>query len=276
MNDISRTVSKFLFYSVAVVLLIWTSSLTVTFVQGALPSVFWVVPFLALVIFDGGQVAWLFVFLHYSEGAGQRAVAIVTCLLDFIGVGLMVVAEILLGGQTLTAAPDSLGTYAIWGIGVWTVANVGAVIAFHLFAPSARLQMALQSETDSITDSAFKLLSQMRAEHSQDLANQLANGMMQQLTARLAVDANNNGISDVFELASANGKAEPVMIPVDGQANKKLPDKDDPAWHQMAAEALTHIGYVQPNGKPITAAYVAQAREIGSNNLPDEEAHPNG
>jgi hypothetical protein len=181
-----KSIARGLFYGVATVLILWTASLTYAFVRTALPQVHWIVPVFALVVFDVGMLAWLKVFLDYAQGSGQRAVALIMTLVDFLGVGLMVLAEILLGGQTLVAAPESLGEYAIWGIAIWTVANVGAVIAFHLLHPEARRQMALRAEMDQVFDEALKKLGTKRAQVSGQLSDQLSDDMLLQLVAELA------------------------------------------------------------------------------------------
>ena len=157
-----KTIAKGLFYGVATVLILWTASLTYSFVATALPQTHWLVPLFALVIFDIGMLAWLKVFLDYAQGSGQRALALILSLFDFIGVGLMVLAEILLGGQTMVAPPENLGEYAIWGIAIWTVVNVGGVLIFHMLQPDARRKMVLQSEMDMIFDEALKKLSTRR------------------------------------------------------------------------------------------------------------------
>lgn len=197
MADIGRNIAKGLFYLVAMVLLVWTSSLTVSFVANALPGQFFLVPYLALVVFDGGMIAWLFVFLRHAEGAGQRATAIATCLIDFIGVGLMVAAEILLGGQTLTAVPANLGTYAIWGIAAWTVLNVLAVLVFHLSDPESIKQMAIQNEKDAIWKGALAQLASMRAQNSNRLHHEIGKRMFDDMLAEL--DVNGNGVPDALE-----------------------------------------------------------------------------
>lgn len=180
-----KTIAKGLFYGVATILVLWTGSLTYTFVAAALPQTHWLVPLFALVVFDVGMLAWLKVFLDYAEGSGQRAVALLMCLIDFLGVGLMVLAEILLGGQTLVEAPASLGEYAIWGIALWTVANVGAVVVFHLLHPDTRRKMALRTEMDLVFDEALSKLSTKRANISGQLSDQLSDGMLTQLMAEL-------------------------------------------------------------------------------------------
>jgi hypothetical protein len=183
-----KSIARGLFYGVATVLILWTASLTYSFVRTALPQVHWIVPVFALVVFDIGMLAWLKVFLDYAQGSGQRAVALIMTLVDFLGVGLMVLAEILLGGQTLVVAPVNLGEYAIWGIAFWTVMNVGAVIAFHLLHPEARRQMALRAEMDQVFDEALKKLGTKRAQVSGQLSDQLSDDMLMQLVAELAAN----------------------------------------------------------------------------------------
>ena len=96
-----KTIAKGLFYAVATILILWTGSLTYAFVATALPQAHWLVPLFALVVFDVGTLAWLKAYLDLAEGSGQRALALIMCIFDFLGVGLMVLAEILLGGQDL-------------------------------------------------------------------------------------------------------------------------------------------------------------------------------
>ena len=185
-----KTIAKGLFYGVATVLILWTASLTYSFVATALPQTHWLVPLFALVIFDIGMLAWLKVFLDYAQGSGQRALALILSLFDFLGVGLMVLAEILLGGQTMVAPPENLGEYAIWGIAIWTVVNVGGVLIFHMLQPDARRKMILQSEMDMVFDEALKKLSTRRVAIGGELSDRLADGLLAQLVAGLALEGN--------------------------------------------------------------------------------------
>lgn len=212
-NSLARTIARFAFYGVALVLVAWTASLTYTFIANALPGMAWWVPIFGLIVFDAGMLAWLIVFLHYAEGAGQRAVAIGLTLLDLIGVGLMVISEILLGGQTWAVAPEMLGELAIWGIGVWTVLNVAGVIGFHLLSPEARVSMALQAERDAVFDAALGQLRQKRQKHGATLADQLSDDMLQGLVDGLRVDRNHDGVPDVNQ---KRGQA-----PFDPQAGRR-------------------------------------------------------
>lgn len=227
-DEMKNSIAKVAFYFVAVVLVVWTSTLTYSFVRQALPVASWFVPLFALVVFDAGMIAWLVVFIDHAAGNLQRAIAILTCVFDLIGVGLMAFAEILLGGQTLAQAPANMGEYAIWGIGVWTVVNVAAVVSFHLGDPETRKKMALQNEMDEVFDEALEKLKNKRAQQSGVLSEQLADAMMEQLKARMAVDHNNDGIPDIVQgpgsRVSANRPA-PAMA----SETPPLPTETQPA-----------------------------------------------
>lgn len=237
---LNKTIAKFLFYAVAVILLLWTSSLTYSFLAMALPGAFWLVPLLGLVVFDVGMIAWMFVFLSHAEGAIQRAVAITLTLFNFVGVGLMVIAEILLDGQTLTTAPAMLGTAAIWGIGVWTVANVLGVIVFHLGDNQARRAMAYQNEKDEIFDAALKDLRTRRIHVQKAMSEEISRAMMDEMIAELRQDIDGDGRRDIFERPGHVGKstydtarhdstvyplAEPVPNGREGKGGGRTTDK---------------------------------------------------
>lgn len=187
---LNKTIARIVFYLVALTLLGWTASLTVAFLTAALPNVFWLVPILGLVVFDGGMVAWLLVYLNHAEGNIQRAVALVLTVFDLIGVGLMVIAEILLDGQQFADAPETLGAAAVWGIGVWTVVNVAGLIGFHLGDPAARKAMAMQAEKDAIWEGALDSLKQRRIADEQRLARELSEVMFAEMLAELRADNN--------------------------------------------------------------------------------------
>lgn len=181
----SKSIAKGAFYAVATILILWTASLTYSFVGAVLPNVHWIVPIFALVVFDAGMLAWLRVYVDHAEGSAQRAIALTTCLFDFAGVGLMALAELFLGGQTLVTPPANLGEYALWSLALWTVANVGAVLAFHLLSPSTRQKTAIQAEKDAVFSAALERLTTKRTAVSGELADTLAETMLGQLVAEL-------------------------------------------------------------------------------------------
>jgi hypothetical protein len=216
-----KSLAKGLFYAMATILLLWTASLTFSFVSTVLPNSHWIVPLFALVVFDVGMIAWLKVYIDYAEGSGQRAVAMAACIFDFIGVGLMSFAEIFLGGQTMIAPPEALGEYAVWGLGIWTVANVGAVIAFHLLDPETRKKTSLRGEMDKVFDEALEKLKTKRAHVSGQLSDELSEGMLAQLMADLATDSNRDGAQALRAAQSDRGKAAPLAASPDGRNNTR-------------------------------------------------------
>lgn len=247
MKEIGKTLTKILFYFVAAVLLVWTASLTVDFITSALPSMPWYVPYLALVVFDGGMIAWMFVFLKYAEGTVQRAVALGLVVFDFLGVALLVMADILLGGQTWTVAPEGLGTWAVWGIGIWTVVNVLGVLAFHIGDPQAQIQMSIQNEKDAIFRGALDNLGSRRAENSKMLSNELGSRMYTQLLDELMVDNDRNGVPDAFEgsfqvpaQASSGMQAQPLTTYVNGTVATHTAAETSPAPATLRQEDPTH------------------------------------
>lgn len=210
---LGKSFAKITFYSVAVIILLWTATLTYSFVSNTLPGLHWLVPVFSLVVFDGGMVAWLIVFLDYAEGSFQRTIAIIACVVDLVGVGLMTTAEIFLGGQTLVAAPDSLGDMALWGIGIWTVLNVTAVVGFHLFDPTARQKMALQTQRDKIFDQALTKLGEQVDADAGRLAQTLAGRNFTALLQELSMDANKDGIPDILQRNSTGVRQSPNQPP---------------------------------------------------------------
>lgn len=237
---LGRTLAKGIFYFVAVTILVWTGSLTYSFISNALPGVHFLVPLLGLVVFDVGTIAWMYVFLSYAEGAIQRSVAIFLCLFDAIGVSLMVIAEILLGGQNIAEVPPMIGDAAIWGIGIWTVVNLLGVIVFHLGDPEARKAMAYQSEKDAIFEGAFADLKQRRIAMSKQLSGEISGRMFGELLSQLAVDRDGNGVPDVFE----PGKQTPPKL-VDGNPPALHNDGDQPRI--LASESPVEQGGERPD-----------------------------
>jgi hypothetical protein len=203
-----RTATKIIFGLISAALLMWTAYLTVSFLSVALPGAFWLAPYLGLVVFDAGMIGWLFVYLYLAEGAMQRTIALGLTVFNLLGVGLMTIAEIVLGGQTLTAAPEGLGTAAIWGVGGWTFVNVAAIVAFHLSSPDARIAAAIQDEKDAVVDLALQDLTARREQNALALSQDMSAGMYNTLVNELASDTDGDGVPDIYERKANRGKRD--------------------------------------------------------------------
>ncbi len=210
-SGLKRTGSKVVFGLISLIMLLWTASLTVSFMQGVLPGSFWAVPYLSLVVFDGGMVGWLIVYLHNAEGSMQRTIALGLTVFNLLGVGLMTIAEIVLSGQALTAAPEMLGTAAIWGVGIWTFVNVAAIVGYHLSSPDARIAAAIQEEKDAVIDEALTDLRSRRQDNAARLSRQIGSGMYAAMVSELGVDADGDGLPDLAERPSGRGKVNDVQ-----------------------------------------------------------------
>lgn len=188
-----KFIARLAFYLMCVVLLSWTASLTYTFVASVLPTMGPLVPAFALIVFDGGMLAWLTVYLKMAEGSGQRGVALVGTGVDLVGVGLMALAEIFLGGQQLAAAPEALGEWALWGIGIWTIANLAMVVLFHVLSPATRREMALRDAQDQIQDQAFEQLRNKTSEIAAQVAGQLSDSLVSEAVRQLTAADDDRG-----------------------------------------------------------------------------------
>ena len=205
-SGLKRTGSMITFGLISVVIFLWTAYLTTSFLSMVLPTSFWVVPYLGLVVFDGGMIGWMTVYLYLAEGSMQRAIALGLTIFNLIGVGLMTIAEIVLGGQTFTAAPEMLGTVAIWGVGIWTFVNVAGIVAFHLSSPDAKIAAAIQEEKDAVVEEALTDLSNRRTDNAKLLSSQLGAGMFRTLVTELGADMDGDGQPDLAERPSNRGK----------------------------------------------------------------------
>lgn len=76
----------------------------------------------------------------------------------------------------------------LFGHTMTLVVNVAAVVSFHLMAPEARKNMALQAEKDLVFDAALEALSKRRMTNSARLADQLSGDLYSQLVDDLFGD----------------------------------------------------------------------------------------
>ena len=184
-NNLMTTIVKALFYLLAAVLLVWTASMTLAFVGVALPNLP-VAKFFALAIFDAGAVAWLLIFIYAAEGISQRAIALMLAIFDLLGVGLMVMAELLTGGQTIVQVSTELGMVALYGIGIWTFVNLVGVFVYHMSDVETLHRIAQRNAADKITNRSLKMLDARTDEIADEVADQLASRMVGETLLKLS------------------------------------------------------------------------------------------
>ena len=124
-------------------LLAWAANLTILAVRAAIPDQP-LTPYLALVLFDGGALAWMQIFLKQSKGTPQRAAAILLTVLDLAGVIAMSA-----GGLHLIAS-NAISKILLWA----TLTNVSAWYWYKLSSPDNLEAIQAQNLEDELTEEA--------------------------------------------------------------------------------------------------------------------------
>jgi hypothetical protein len=222
MRSLMTTVSKVLFYLLAIGLLAWTASLTLAFVGGILPELV-LAKYFALVVFDVGCVSWLLIFLFAAEGTPQRSTALIMAFLDLIGVGLMVFAELFTGGQQFASIPADLASIALYGIGIWTIANLVGVFAYHFTDPATMQDIARRNAADKIASLSMKMLDSKMDAIANGVANDLAEQMKVETLLKLSAGKQNASKQRLLATANKNGHQETETRTFDAETSEPLP-----------------------------------------------------
>lgn len=227
MKSVLGYATKILFYLFVLAILVWSGSLTVSFVARVMPGDA-IRPWFALAVFDGGALAWLLVFLFMAQGLGQRAVSLLMLAADLVGVGLMSFSELLMGGQTFTVPPAELGTIAVWAIGGFTFMNVVAAYAFHIMDPKQQEVIKKGVAMDKVIDKSLAALDAKLAAISDSVADELGQAMTEDALRSFGVKPRAaqawNGRAESFNPRIAAGLGSSgLVIPGTSAANLPLP-----------------------------------------------------
>lgn len=200
-----------LLYLLGAFLFFWTASLTMAFVGVVLPNMPFA-PYFALVMFDGGVLGWMYIFLGLARGTGQRLISITMLIVDFLGLAAIGIAEVFLGGQNIAAIPENLGNIAIWVLAIWTLINVAGFVAFHITDPNNLEKIQRQLAEDKIISMTLQKLGDKTDQISDQVADALAERQMRDVLARLS----EKGDVDVLEV-----KQRPMLNSSNGHRNEK-------------------------------------------------------
>ena len=215
MKDVLRYVTIGAFYVLALVLVVWSGSLTLELMSKVLPGDE-ITKFFALALFDGGALTWLLVFLFFAQGLPQRAVSLAVMALDLLGVFGMVLADLLLSGQQLASIPDNLGSLVVYGVSIMTAVNVAAVYIFHIGEPGNMANIELRTEQDKLQSEALTQararLQSKAASLGARLADRLESEALYNLRLLDDVPALPEPAHKVPGAFSANGKKPRVMV----------------------------------------------------------------
>lgn len=111
---------------------------------------------LALAFFDGGAITWAGIYVYLARGSNQRGAAFWLMILDLLGVGAMVMGEILTGGQTLVNPPPWLGKFIIDSVIVVMLANLFALYYYHINKPELQESIEAANLEDMLANEALQ------------------------------------------------------------------------------------------------------------------------
>ena len=166
----------------AVLLLIYSGSRSLNFIQMTLPPDNQILAFFGLAALDGGLIAWLLTYLNGSHGGWQRGIALIMVLVDFLGAFAMFTLDTLfntgLAGMTAQMTPDSI-TVAVIGLSIVIGLNIAATVAHHLTDPDRLREQAEEEAKSRIEDQALRLLNENANQLAAQLAPQIAKDWME-------------------------------------------------------------------------------------------------
>ena len=206
-GGIGGQVAKLVFGLITIAVFGWMLTNTYAMLKLVFPNDVYL-PWLGLAVFDLGAIAWLLVFIMTAHGTEQHAIALVSSALSLLGAVAMTVAHLYFGGQKFTQIPDSLGTYAIWIVGIMTAVHGVAIWAFHLRNPDAILKRQSRQHMDAVLAQALLQSRQQTAAMKGDLAQQISDAQMAALSRRVSEMAGANG-----RAALPNGKGTYIPAP---------------------------------------------------------------
>lgn len=191
-NDwLAKGLTWILLYGLGAAVFLWTASLTTAFVGSVLPNSDFA-PYFALVLFDGGVLGWMYIFMSLAKGTGQRITSIAMLIADFLGLAAISIAEVFLGGQNLVAAPELLAEISVWVLGIWTLINVAGFVIFHVSDPNNMEKIQKQLAEDKIIAMSLQKLMDKTDAISDQVADALAERkkveMLERLSAKGDVD----------------------------------------------------------------------------------------
>jgi len=190
MNNLKTSFAKLLFFVLAGILFVWSGRLTFSLVSTLLPDMQFA-PAFAIILFDGGVIVWLMLFINGSSGIGQRLTSIVLVLLDLAGIGMVAMLELYLSGQTLSVIPEGIADLAVPTVAVYTLINILGVVAYHLSDPKAATAITIQVQKDKVQAAGLKSLEQKMDVIGDQLANELGEELKNSVLAELRNSSSN-------------------------------------------------------------------------------------
>ncbi len=214
-KGLTKSIGTIAFYVLTLGLFVYAASRSLDFIQSTLPANQKIIGFLGLLATEGGSVIWLIVFLKEASGTPQKAISVLTAILDMFGsIGMFTMDTLYRSGQTGVIASlsvDEIRNVILVLSGLIGV-NLISAFAFHVVNPENMRKMREDSAHDAVTASLLKQIED-EAEH---LAQQMTPMLFAQWQEKFMQTFNH---IDVLGL----GKFEQHGKPIDIEPNREYP-----------------------------------------------------
>ena len=208
--------------AIGLALLIYTGTRTYEFLTMTLPPEKQILAIFGLVALDGGLVLWLLTYQSTGLGMGQRAIAMLMILTDFIGCAVTFISDTAYNtgkaGLTAVMSENDILTIVL-AVSAVIAANVGAATAFHMLDPEAQKKRALSDAKAHIDEESIRLI--------QDGAPQLAAKMAPQMAASVLDEHAANLKIQVSESRTRARRMQATAQRIDPESVEVLPVQQD-------------------------------------------------
>lgn len=178
MRDIVKSIGMFLFYILAVIVILWTASnnLDVLYKATHDDKMAW----FGLSLFEGGTIVWLIYFIYGARGITQRAVAFIASFIDLVLVIVSVAIHLL-----ANVNPSEWRDWTIGIIVTATLVNGFLMWVSHLADPQSIEAIRRQSYQDKTMELAYKKAETKRTETADKIADAIASSMVEEAHGEL-------------------------------------------------------------------------------------------
>lgn len=223
MKSLFGAIGKIGFYLLAVGLVVYAGSRSLDFIQVTLPPDQKLIGWLGLLATEGGAIIWLIVFLKQSEGVAQKAIAVLSAMVDMIGSITLFTFDTLIrsaqNGAIVALTQDDVKNVILALSGLIGL-NLIAVFAFHVTEPDNLRKMREDAAHDAVQSS---LLQQIE-DNADNLAKEMLPGLYSQWENRFRDTFSNIGALNVGRFNRGKDASDEVAVdPVRGFVPKEQP-----------------------------------------------------
>ena len=214
-KGLTKSIGTIAFYVLTLGLFVYAASRSLDFIQSTLPANQKIIGFLGLLATEGGSVIWLIVFLKEASGTPQKAISVLTAILDMFGsIGIFTMDTLYRSGQTgviASLSADDIRNVILILSGLIGL-NLISAFAFHVVNPENLRKMREDSAHDAVTASLLKQIED-EAEH---LAQQMTPMLFAQWQEKFMQTFNH---IDVLGLGKFEQHGKPIAI----EPNREYP-----------------------------------------------------